>query len=246
MACITAASGFGDEFTISLETIVLETFDNGSAAQYDWNVQGSKFTTKTDAVTYPKSAFVAAWPSQLFRSKDGEDADGNTLNALGIQGAFDRRGDNWIDIYPTYKEDNADTGAEAGAPAEITATGRTDEISMWVWSMNLDYYLEVYARDYLGIVHVIKLGDLRYNGWKKLTAKVPSTIPQTKKTYPRLESLKIVKFRLWTKPREQVSPFYVYFDQLAILTDTFESIYDGDDLADPAVVQELWNEEGGQ
>ncbi|MDR1127109.1 MAG: flagellar filament outer layer protein FlaA [Treponema sp.] len=245
MACITVASGFSDEFTSSLETIVLETFDNGSEAGYDWKVEGSKFATKTDEATYPKSAFVAAWPSQLFKSKDGKDKDGNTLNALGIQGAFDRRGDNWIDIYPTLKEDDANSGAAAGDPFEIPMPGRTDKISMWVWGMNLDYYLEVYVRDYLGLVHVLKMGDLDFAGWNKLVAKVPSTIRQNKKSYPRLESLKLVKFRIWTKPREQVSPFYVYFDQLATLTDTFESIFDGDDLADPDTVQELWNG-GGQ
>jgi hypothetical protein len=62
---------------------------------------------------------------------------------------------------------------------------------------------------------------------------------------PRLESLKLVKFRLWTKPAEQVKEFQVFFDQLAALTDTFESVFDGDELADPEVVQEIWNSDGG-
>jgi hypothetical protein len=241
LACIAAASGFGDEFTSSLETIILETFDHGDQAQYDWKVLGSKFATKTDDVAYPRPMYVAAWPSQLFKSKDGTDKDGNALNSLGINGAFDRRGDNWIDVYPV--EAGGDDDAD---PVEVPMPGRTNAINMWVWGSNLNYYLEVYVRDYQGVIHVLKMGDLNYTGWKKLTARVPSSIPQSKKMLPRLEPLKLVKFRIWTKPNEQVSPFYVYFDHLSTLADTFESIYDGDELANPETIQELWNNDGGQ
>jgi hypothetical protein len=40
---------------------------------------------------------------------------------------------------------------------------------------------------------------------------------------------------------EQVNNFYIYFDQLKVLTDTFETRYDGEELADPKKVQELWS-----
>ncbi|MDR0453091.1 MAG: flagellar filament outer layer protein FlaA [Treponema sp.] len=50
-----------------------------------------------------------------------------------------------------------------------------------------------------------------------------------------------VKFRIWTGPMEQVNNFYIYFDQLKVLTDTFETRYDGEELADPKKVQELWS-----
>ena len=33
---------------------------------------------------------------------------------------------------------------------------------------------------------------------------------------------------------------YFYFDQLKVLTDTFESLYDGDSLTDQAFVEETW------
>ena len=57
---------------------------------------------------------------------------------------------------------------------------------------------------------------------------------------PRLQSLTLVKFRVWTQPTERVDNFYIYFKQLKVLTDVFESYYDGDELADPQRVQELW------
>jgi len=38
-----------------------------------------------------------------------------------------------------------------------------------------------------------------------------------------------------------VDNFQIYFDQIKVLTDTFESLFDGDELADTERVQELWS-----
>jgi hypothetical protein len=73
-----------------------------------------------------------------------------------------------------------------------------------------------------------------------LRAHIPNSIPQGKRILPRLAGLKFVKFRILTQPMEQVADFYIYFKQFKILTDMFESLYDGDDLADPDHVQEIW------
>ena len=69
---------------------------------------------------------------------------------------------------------------------------------------------------------------------------VTGLFAQQKRILPHLASLTFVKFRIWTAPMERVDNFYVYFNQFKILTDTFESYYDGNDLADPSKVQELW------
>ena len=45
---------------------------------------------------------------------------------------------------------------------------------------------------------------------------------------------------------ERVDNFYVYFKQMKVLTDTFESLYDGDELGDPERVQQLWADAQGQ
>jgi hypothetical protein len=49
-----------------------------------------------------------------------------------------------------------------------------------------------------------------------------------------------VKFRVWTTPAEEVGNFYIYFDQFKVLTDTFESLFDGDELTDPDWIRENW------
>jgi hypothetical protein len=229
LACIAVSSGFGDENTVNLESFVLDSFDGDS--DYEWRTVASKFATKTEEETFPKLGYVPAWPMAIF----GSNREGKELKSLGVWGRFDRRGYNWIDIYPVAKG-----GGDDAAPVEIPLPGRAQYLDMWVWGSNLNYYIEVYVRDYQGVVHTLYLGNIGYEGWKNLRTLIPSNVPQAKRILPRLASLQFVKFRLWTQPVEQVGNFYVYFDQFKVVTDTFESLYDGDELADPARVDELW------
>jgi hypothetical protein len=226
LAFIAVVLAFGDEAIVNLQSRDLDLFDGSNG--YTWRVEGSKFSTKTDADTFPKITQVGLGPTAI-RVADQEQT------SLGVWGRFDRQGYNWIDIYPVA----ADGGDDAG-PAEIPIPGRVKELDVWVWGSNLNYTLEVYIRDYTGIVHVLNLGSLAFEGWKDLRVAVPSYIPQIKRVLPRLTSLTLVKFRLWTPPSEQVNNFYVYFNHLKVLTDIFEHRYDGDELADPKRVQELW------
>jgi hypothetical protein len=84
------------------------------------------------------------------------------------------------------------------------------------------------------------MGGIGHTGWKNLRAMIPNNIHQSKRILPRYAGLHFVKFRIWTQPTEKVGDFYIYFKQFKVLTDTFETLYDGDELADPERVQELW------
>jgi hypothetical protein len=235
-ACLLLAfapvlSSYGDELTSQLESVVLESFNGDSGVE--WKLDASKFTTKTDDENYPQMTYVGAWPVALF----GYNRDGTKdIKSLGIHGRFDRRGYNWIDIYPSKGGD----GDDKNDPIELPVSGRIRYIDMWVWGSNLNYYIETYFRDYNGVTHCIKLGNIDYTGWRNLRVNVPTNIAQQKRVLPRYAGLKFIKFRLWTQPTERVGDFYVYFKQFKLLTDTFESLFDGNDLADPEYVQELW------
>jgi hypothetical protein len=224
-----AVSAFGDENTVDFESVVLENFDGTS--DYEWRVDASKFATKTDDMTYPRLTYVAAWPMALF----GQNREGKELKSLGIWGRFDRKGYNWIDIYPVLKDEGEDA-----EPYEIPIPGRISYLDMWVWGSNLDFYVEAYLRDFQGVVHNIRMGNIGYTGWKNIRAGIPNNIIQSKRVLPRRAGLTFVKFRVWTQPTEPVNDFYIYFDQFKVLTDMFESLYDGDELSDPDRVQELW------
>lgn len=230
LACIATFSAFGDEITQNMESRIIESFDGDS--NYDWRLTASKFATKTDSETFPKLAMADVWPLAIH----GSNREGKTLKSLGIWGRFDRRGFNWIDIYPVTK--GAGDDAE---PAEIPLPGRVKSLDVWVWSGNFDYYMEAYIRDYLGVIHIVYLGNLGFEGWKNLYSPIPNNVPQAKRHLPKLERIRFVKFRIWTQPTERVDDFFFYVDQFKILTDTFESLFDGDELANPERLQEIWN-----
>jgi hypothetical protein len=100
--------------------------------------------------------------------------------------------------------------------------------------------MEAYVRDFNGVIHGINMGTLAFTGWKNLRIQIPNNIRQGKRTIPRYAGMTFVKFRIWTTPMERVDNFYVYFNQMKVLTDTFETLFDGDDLADPDLVQKFW------
>ena len=267
---LTGFSAFGDDITVDFTSIILESFDGDTAHQWDfggkthkydfeWKADASKFSSTIDDEKYPKVASIPAWPMALFHTnKDGKD-----LRSLGIWGKFDRRGYNWIDIYPVAAAasdggdgsggngsnasgsnasgSSAEDDGEDPEPFEIPIPGRIQYLDMWVWGSNLNYYLEAYFRDHQGVVHSLYMGNIGYQGWKNLRVRIPTSIPQSKRVLPRLAGLTFVKFRIWTTPVERVDNFYVYFKQMKVLTDTFESLFDGDELADPEEVQKLWS-----
>ena len=251
LACVAVLSAFGDETTVNWTSIIMGHFngetehswhDGRRVRNYDftWETTASKFATKTadeegNDVQFPLTTYVASWPVALFGYRQPE---GEELKSFGIQGRFDRRGYNWIDVYPiaTGSADNEE-GPEA---FEIPIPGRLQSLDLWVWGSNLRYYMEVYFRDYQGVVHTLQLGELGYQGWRNLRVRIPTSIPQSKRILPKLAGLTFVNFRIWTTPMERVDNFYVYFNQMKVLTDIFESLFDGDELADPERVQEPW------
>ena len=256
----TALAAFGDDLTVNLESRVLETFDNAENALYVWHSDASRYAIGKDAADkdnplyaslelkegefFPRLNYFDIWPMALFRGN----RDNKQLRSLGIWGKFKRRGYNWIDIYPTLKSQGNDA-----KPYEIPIPGRARFLDMWVWSPNVNYYMEAYLRDEQGSIHTIYLGNLAHHGWKNIRAPVPNYIPQRRRiiletvssnTLPAEDRnsvfLQFVKFRIWTTPREEVGNFYIYFDQFKVLTDTFVTLYDGDELTDPDWIRENW------
>jgi len=243
LACVTVLSAYGDETHTDLNSVILEPFSNETkhewiegriprTFEFSWTITASKFATKStdkdgNEVKYPQMAYVETWPIALF----GYNREGRDIKSLGIHGKFDRKGYNWMDLYPVDAE---------GKPFEIPLPGRIRYIDLWVWGSNLDYTLEAYVRDYQGAVHRVPMGQLGYTGWKSMRAHVPSYIRQSKRVLPSFAQLQFVKFRIWTTPGERVDDFYIYFKQMKVLADTHESPFDGDELADPDYYPQLW------
>ena len=235
----------GQQPTVDLMSIIIDRFDGSTTSEwtfggrtfqheFEWGVQASRFATTINNESWPRLTFVDAWPLALF----GRNMENRDIRSLGLWGRFDRRGYNWIDLFPIVPGSGND--GEAPVPFEIPIPGRIRYMDMWVWGSNHNFYIEAYFRDHRGIVHSVHLGELGFEGWQNMSLRIPNHIPQTRRTLPRSAGLHFVKFRIWTTPVERVDNFFIYFNQLKILTDVFTDLYDGDDLADPERVMDLW------
>jgi hypothetical protein len=235
---------FADRSTEYLQSVVVEAFDSPtgdadsksttSSTNHRWIVRGSKFITEG----FPKYSWVKTYPTAAFPdSQVNQD-----LKSLGVQGAFDRVGYNYLEFVPVEAKDGAD-----GKPVEsaITLPGRVKQLDIWAWGSNYKYYLEIQLRDWRGMIHTVRLGDLNYIGWKNLSIQVPPGIPQDVRYVPSRKGLELVKIVMWTYPDEKVNGFKLYLDQIKILTDTFETPYDGSVLGDEKTVDTLWQNGSG-
>jgi len=242
-ACVMVSTAFGQYRNTNWSSRVLESFNGDDDAPYIWKTQSSRYISTVrdgggqavqndsgDTEKYPMLTFVDAYPRDAFRPAP----EGQALRSFGLNARFDRKGYNWIDLYPVLADDPDEK------PFEIPMPGRVRELDCWVWGSNLRYYIEVFIRDYRGVVHTLKLGDISYPGWRNLWITLPNSIPQERRILPSYAQLNFVKFRIWTLPTERVDNFYIYFKQLKILTDVFEGLFDGSDLADPDNVERIW------
>jgi hypothetical protein len=259
---VVVGTALADDRTLNLESKVVQSFDLPEEQQ--WFVLGSKFAS----AGYPKITFLKnTWPVALHGTAPKEP---EKLSVMGVAMLFDRKEYNWVDVVPGEKKTSSD-GKVTYIPKELPLNGRVSALDVWVWGSGFKYYIEVYLRDYRGIVHTLNLGMIDHEGWKNMRINIPTGIPQSKQTLPKREGLTFVKFRIWTTPYEAVAvlsddenvldlkstaekdkeqpiskAIFVYFDQIKILTDTFETLYDGDNLANIDEIKKLWTDGSGK
>jgi hypothetical protein len=226
-----AVTLFADENTINLESRLVQDFSKPEAQ--NWYVLGSKFST----ADFPRVGYIKGGPTAIL---GGDLQAAQNARSLAVAMLFDRKEYNWVDIVPGARDKTI----------ELPMPGRVKMIDMWVWSGNFDYYLEAFVRDYRGVVYTIPMGNLNFIGWKNLRISIPDNVPQSKKYLPKRQGLTLVKFRIWTRPTEVVAipgtegqdplerSVKFYFNNVKILTDTFESLFDGDALSNPDVYKD--------
>lgn len=229
IALFIPSTVFADESTENLVSIVVESFDPEDRAS-DWLVKGSKFITEG----YPKQVYAKAWPEALW----GYNTEQNDYQVLGINVKYDRQGYNNFEIIPVV-----DAAAEDWEHNSLPLKGRVKRFDCWVWGSMYNYDIEVHLMDYNGMNWVLPLGNLKYTGWKNLKAEIPNYIPQATKYIPYYKQMTFEKLVVWTAPEEAVDEYFMYIDQLKILTDVFESRFDGDTLTWPEKIDEMWGEE---
>ncbi|MCQ2982191.1 MAG: flagellar filament outer layer protein FlaA [Treponemataceae bacterium] len=220
---VFCAPVFAQPNTKSVETILIDNFDDRDAVSFDWKVQTSRsiHVGEGDDV-YPKMGYVEGIPNSLRGYRTASDP---TPYVLGVQTKFDRKGDNWFEIYPVDKE--------SGEIFEIPLKGTTSQIDFWAWGANYNYYLEVLIRDAEGCVHVLPAATMNYQGWRNIVVGIPTSIHQRSRLRSGPETANFVGFRIRSDANEYVDDFVIYFDQLRYTTHTMNFIYDGFELRKP-------------
>ncbi len=208
----------------SVETMLIDNFDNAEAMDWDWTVQASKFIHIGDSAedTYPKMGYVEAIPNSLRAYRTANDG---TPYVLGVQVRYDKKGDNWFEIFPVSKE--------TGEAYEIPLLGQVSQIDFWAWGANYNYYLELLVRDADSVVHVIPAVSLAYEGWKNIVVQIPTAIRQQSRLRSGPENLTFIGFRVRSAAGEFVDDFVVYLDQFRYTTNTMNFVYDGFELRKP-------------
>lgn len=122
----------------------------------------------------------------------------------------------------------------------IQLPGRAKAVSLWVHARGFPYTIELWVKDYKGDVHILDKQSINFVGWRPLTFQIPGYVPQVADTYPVTRVVKLVRIVLrevtnvsglhtGTSARNP-SDAYVFFDQIKVLTDTYEVYFDGQDL----------------
>jgi len=168
---------------------------------------------------------------------------------LGVHFRFMYPGNNSVSLEPplevdwkertlvkTYDQAARQDVSERG----IQLPGRAKSISMWVHARGFPYTLELWVKDYKGDVHILEKQSINFVGWKPLTFEIPENIPQTSDTYPVTRVAKLVRMVIREVTNvtgeysgssvRNSSDVYVFFDQIKVLTDTYEVYFDGQDL----------------
>ncbi len=197
----------------AVETIVIDNFDTDQ--DWSWNVQASRFISDG----FPIIKKFEGIPNSL---RPYHKASDPTAMVLGVKAAYDRKGDNWFEVFPTMD----------GEAYEIPFVGTVTQIDFWVWGANYYYTLEVLVRDADGRVHILNAGNLQFQGWRNVVINVPGYIRQHSRLRTGRTDMSFVGFRVRSDADEAVDDYVIYFDQLKYTTNTLSNIYDGYDLRD--------------
>jgi hypothetical protein len=118
--------------------------------------------------------------------------------------------------------------------------GRAKAISLWVHGRGFPYTLELWVKDFKGDVHILEKQSINFVGWRPMIFDIPQNLPQSSDSYPVTRTAKLVRLVIrevtsvsGEHSRTSVrnaSDVYVFFDQIKVLTDTYEVFFDGQDM----------------
>lgn len=237
------------ESSKKVESFLLDSFEK----EGDWKIRFSKYRSKfwdsnyhmknMDKNFYSKNENWIKWiksnssnkffskinlipPTVLNRNSNNK---GDTI--LSIRGEWDKKGYNWLIIYPSsqrygdifyknskafikdkYINDSSNDGQNF-----IIFPGEVESLSVFVWSIGYPYKIEAHFFDYTQAYHSI-LGDkdLGHFGWQEINFNIPKNISQKSKYFPYSIPLKFLGFKIFTKNKDPYKGFFAYLDHIKV------------------------------
>jgi len=156
---------------------------------------------------------------------DEEGMDLPDSKVLGVKVDFFRRGYNSFTV-------------TAVKPIPVEGVAKT--VSVWVVGRNFNHTLKLLLEDYWGHQFELYVGKLNHSGWKLMTVAIPpqnrdgkSGIVQKDYHYSNQVGLKIVGFKIECDPEDAYGSYYMYLDDLRVVSDLYElEARDSDDMYD--------------
>ena len=237
-----------------LMAVVIEDFENAQAGKNIWAVKSTpkKFQSAStekklkmkDPVPTLAISKVKGGPNDMGVEEWSLTGLGKKKDfCLGVNFQFRYPGTNSVHLIPppemSWKEKQPvlNYSSSLGKKVQekgIQLPGRAKGISLWVHGRGNPYNLEVWVKDYRGDTHILKLGSINFVGWRPLKAYIPVNVPQEFKSFPQTRVTKIVRLVLRAQTNahaeELTENTYFFFDQIKVLTDTYEVNFDGSEL----------------
>jgi len=237
-----------------LKALVVEDFEQGELGEKGWMLETvpreykkakeDPKLEKKNPVPLLEVKFIKGSPNDLIAEEWSLTELGKKKEqCLGLRFKFRYPGPNsvhllvpleisWKEKKPvyTYNPSTRRDEQERG----IQLPGQSKAISLWVHGRGNPYDLEVWVKDFRGDTHILKFGSVNFVGWRPMKVFIPGSVPQSFESYPQTRVTKITKFVLRAQEsaerEELVQATYFFFDQLKVLTDTYEVNFDGNEL----------------
>ncbi len=122
----------------------------------------------------------------------------------------------------------------------LPVEGIAKTVSLWVVGRNYNHTLKLLLEDYWGTQFELYVGKLNHSGWKLMTVAIPPQNPDGKAGiiqkdyhYSTRMGLKIVGFKVECDPENAYGSYYIYIDDLRVVSDLYEmEARDTDDMYD--------------